>query len=400
MNKEDFFDLLKIYDLTLKAISNDDNIGILKLYYADIEICEVLRTDFSKIKNCVFDEESLGQIIFNLSSISEQELNLQAFTYKVVFKNFLAFQKELKDYNKRQEFVLDRMLKFDSPILTNNEEKQNEIVVSGFSNVTLFLVLGIIVLMAIVFELRLQNRNDDMQKSVFELQKTIISLEDALSQITNKVSNRKNISQQKEQNKENQQNVASQEPLFKIPQIGNKKELTEFMEERATNLGIDPKIVKTIINIESKNNPFAIGIVSNDPKAIVEALRDNENILVGYKTNSKFVSIIPKNENIANDLYDVLQKNKDDWGIVSIDYGLMQVNHETILAYELEPKDIYLNSYYNIALGIDVLKSCYNLFPKNQFNTIECYNKGVDKRKLDNSNDYYNKFIEEFKRTI
>ena len=399
MTRQGFFELLNKYDLELKETQSSGNLGILRLYYANMEICEVLKADYDRIFLLDFDDEILQIIISNLCFVTEQELNLQAFTFKAIYRNFLDFQRELKDYDKRQELMLNRILDIDddAPLFSKKEEKESEtLVVSSFSNVTLFLLLGIIVLLAIIFELRMQMKDDEMQTTMQQLQNKIILLQTTLQETESKDVITKNKGAKIEQLQKVEE--IQQEPLFKIPQVGNKKELTSFVEDRASSFGIDPKIVKTIINIESKNNPFAMGIISENAQAIAMALSNNDNITISSPGKGKLVSIVAKDEDTAKALYDVVQSHKNEWKIVTVDYGLMQVNHDTILSYELDPKEIYINQYYNIAVGIDVLKSCFNMFPKNQFNTIECYNKGVDKKKLDNSDTYYNKFIAEYKR--
>lgn len=381
MEKNELLNLLNKYDFRLIAVNKVGKDGYLYLKYDDIEICEVLKTEFEKIYNLKFDDYTLQFVIFNLLSITESDINIQVLMNRNLYNNFFSFQNELKE---RNEIQLNG---------AKIKDESKSVVVSKFSNITLFLLLGIMALMWAMFEIRLQNRDDEIQKSIFDLQNKIIAMQEIVKENSK-------IAPKKEQNIQivTPKIQSQSQPLFNIEQVGNKKEITAFVEQRSSEFGIDPKIVKTIINIESNNKPFALGIVSNNAQSIVSALSDNKNIVISNNPNSKFVSLVPNNEQAAKELFDMILMYKDEWGIVSIDYGLMQINHATIVSYELEPKEIYLNPYYNIALGIDILKSCYNLFPKDQFNTIECYNKGVDKKKLNNSNDYYNKFINEYKR--
>ena len=381
MEKNELLNLLNKYDFRLIAVNKVGKDGYLYLKYDDIEICEVLKTEFEKIYNLKFDDYTLQFVIFNLLSITESDINIQVLMNRNLYNNFFSFQNELKE---RNEIQLNG---------AKIKDESKTVVVSKFSNITLFLLLGIIALMWAMFEIRLQNKDDEIQKSIFDLQNKIIAMQETVKENSK-------IAPKKEQNIQiATPKIQSQsQPLFNIEQVGNKKEITAFVEQRSSEFGIDPKIVKTIINIESNNKPFALGIVSNNAQSIVSALSGNKNIVISNNPNSKFVSLVPNNEQAAKELFDMILMYKDEWGIISIDYGLMQINHDTIVSYELEPKEIYLNPYYNIALGIDILKSCYNLFPKDQFNTIECYNKGVDKKKLNNSNDYYNKFINEYKR--
>ena len=277
------------------------------------------------------------------------------------------------------------------------QNKEEQIIVPTFSNLAIYLMIAIMVLMWGIFELRLRSKDSDMENEIAILKAKIEVLEEFQgfkSKMTDKNSTNKQskVAINKSFKKEQQTSIFDEEFL-------KNHEFVSWYQQRARDLGIEPKIVKTIIKIESGNNKYAIGLKSNNPSLVLNAF-GGENVEISNKSNSKFISLIPKDEKSAERVFDLIEKNIDEWEISMVDYGLMQINRDTILAYELNPKEIYLNPHYNVAVGIDVLKSCYNLFPKNQFNTIECYNKGVDKRKLDNSNDYYNKFIEEFKRTI
>ena len=395
MNRQDFFALLEKYDLRLALLrdKDNDNIGILKLYYVDIEICEILRDEMQVLDGLNFDNLTLQNIISILCATSEQELKLEAWTYKTIYKNFLQFQRELKIYGDKNSVITDRIMPFNDTALALSNDKQDSevVVVSQLSNLPLFLILGILVLMAIIFELRVDGKDDEMQQTMFELRQKIASLEGKI-EATNLKPVKRNAKA------ENNVSVNGSEAKEWAFSNAENAEIDSFVVQRASDFGIDPKIVKTIINIESRNQRFAIGIVSTKSESIVKALSGNDNIIISNVLKSKFVSLIPKDETSAKDLFDVIQAHKDDWGIEAIDYGLMQINHDTIVSYELEPKEIYLNPYYNIAMGVDVLKSCYNMFSKNQFNVIECYNKGTDKTKLDSHNDYYTKFINEYRK--
>lgn len=234
---------------------------------------------------------------------------------------------------------------------------------------TYILIFAMFILALLISELRLNYKTKELQDQILALQNPSLTIK----------------------NDETNKTTIIQEPI-------SNDELSQYIEQRSQSFGIDPKIVKTIIAIESKNNPYALGVISNKPKTIILALSGNENIEIKNNENSTLVSLLPKDAKTASDLFEILQIYKAQWDIKTIDYGLMQINHETILSYDLQPKEIYLNTHYNIAIGIDVLKTCFNRFKDNQFNTIECYNKGMNKDKLDQSNDYYEKFIKEYKR--
>lgn len=185
----------------------------------------------------------------------------------------------------------------------------------------------------------------------------------------------------------------------KAIQKARNKELSKFISDRASDLGIDPKIIVSLISTESKGNKYAIGIVAQNANFIYDRLNNDNNRAKMKLINGggKYISIVPQDEVVAEQLYDYLNANMDELGITTMDYGIMQINHHTLLSYELDPKQIYLNEFYNIAVGIDILKSCSNLFANNQEYTIECYNKGTDSSKFA-SLDYYNKFLMNYRK--
>lgn len=281
----------------------------------------------------------------------------------------------------------------------NKQNKEEQIIVPTFSNLAIYLMIAIMVLMWGIFELRLRSKDSDMENEIAILKAKIESLEELQSYKSKKSDLNLTANKKIKVTTSNKLEAVTQESNIFGDEFLKQHQFVLWYQQRARDLGIEPKIVKTIIQIESGNKQYAIGLKSDNPSVVLNAL-GSENVEISNKSNSKFISLIPKDEKSAERVFDLIEKNINEWEISMVDYGLMQINRDTILSYELNPKDIYLNPHYNVAVGIDVLKSCYNLFPKSQFNTIECYNKGVDKRKLDNSNDYYNKFIEEFKRTI
>ena len=172
--------------------------------------------------------------------------------------------------------------------------------------------------------------------------------------------------------------------------------INDWVLTRSADQAIQPKITQTIIQIESGGNKYAIGIVSPNAGEIAKVInRDKVDVRLN---GSNLLALFPKDRASAEELFDALNENKAAWGIKAIDYGLMQINDKTIDGYGLVPKDIYLNPFYNIAVGIDVLRGCYNYFGKNQFDMIECYNKGMNKDRLQ-SYDYYDRFIAEFRRS-
>ena len=77
MEKKELLNLLNKYDFKLVAVNEAGKDGYLYLKYDDIEICEVLKTEFVKIYNLKFDDYTLQFVIFNLLSITESDINVQ-----------------------------------------------------------------------------------------------------------------------------------------------------------------------------------------------------------------------------------------------------------------------------------------------------------------------------------
>lgn len=208
------------------------------------------------------------------------------------------------------------------------------------------------------------------------------------------------------QEKANKVVEETREPAIKTAQQNqsiqeiNDDDIKDFTVQRATEYGIDPKIIDTIIKIESSNNRYAIGVISDNSREIYDGLNNEENrkyINMKISSNERFISFMPKNKEVAEQLFDYLNENKEALNIKTMDYGIMQINHDTINGYGLDQKEIFLNPFYNVALGIDVLQTCFKKFPTSQFYTIECYNKGLSENRLVNL-DYYDKFIAQYNK--
>lgn len=174
-------------------------------------------------------------------------------------------------------------------------------------------------------------------------------------------------------------------------------ELKKWIEIRAHVNGIDPKIIRAIAKIESNNNIYAIGITSVEAEKIAKQIPSN--VKTTLSSNKKYLSLHPKNKLSAEKLFEFINLNLNSYDIKAVDYGLMQINHNTIKSYGfgyVGRKQIYLNPYYNVTLGIDILKKCSDKFD-NILYMIECYNKGINSNKL-HKGDYYSKFLKAYQK--
>ena len=158
----------------------------------------------------------------------------------------------------------------------------------------------------------------------------------------------------------------------------------------ATNEGVKPEILYTIVKIESDFYPYAISFLTNKANADYFATLSTPNVQIktsNYSLNrSKWVvAIRPINEayavQIAKELYD------DGF---PIDVGLGQLN---AVNFDRSEIDYIFNPVYNLTKCAKILRKCWNNKNKNIKDTIECYNYGMRKRY---SNPYYKRFYEHY----
>lgn len=156
----------------------------------------------------------------------------------------------------------------------------------------------------------------------------------------------------------------------------------------ANKEGVSPRILYTIMKIESDFNPYAISFLTNQANA--QYFKSLENYyakidISNYSLNrSKWaVSIKPANKEYAKSIARSLYRDG-----FKIDVGLGQINavnfSEDEINYIFEP-------YYNLTKCAKVLRRCFNFHGKSKDlrDTIECYNYGMRKRPSD---PYYRKF--------
>ncbi|MDA3043746.1 MULTISPECIES: transglycosylase SLT domain-containing protein [unclassified Campylobacter] len=169
-------------------------------------------------------------------------------------------------------------------------------------------------------------------------------------------------------------------------------DITNSVAYVATNEGVKPEILYTIVKIESDFNPFAISFLTNKANADYFATLSSPNARIrtsNYSLNrSKWVvAIHPINEayaiQIAKELYE------DGF---PIDVGLGQLN---AVNFDKSEIDYIFNPVYNLTKCAKILRKCWNAKNKNIKDTIECYNYGMRKRY---SNPYYKRFYEHYEK--
>lgn len=154
--------------------------------------------------------------------------------------------------------------------------------------------------------------------------------------------------------------------------------------------GVSPKILFTIIKIESDFNPFAISFLTNEANAKYFKSIENKQFatisISNYSLNrSKWVvSIHPYTQAYATQIATMLYNDG-----FKIDVGLGQINAVNFTPNEL---NYIFNPVYNLSKCAIVLRRCFNFNKKNKKDlrdTIECYNYGMRNRPSD---PYYRKF--------
>lgn len=162
----------------------------------------------------------------------------------------------------------------------------------------------------------------------------------------------------------------------------------------ARTQGVNPKILFTIIKIESNFNPYAISFLTNEANAKYFKSIENKQYatisISNYSLNrSKWVvNINPYTQVYATQIATMLYNDG-----FKIDVGLGQIN-----AVNFKPEELnyIFNPVYNLSKCAIVLRRCFNFYNKNKNdlrNTIECYNYGMRNRRSD---PYYKKFYQHY----
>ena len=172
--------------------------------------------------------------------------------------------------------------------------------------------------------------------------------------------------------------------------------IAELVLEKARKYNVDPKILYTIIKIESAFDPFAIAVETSYASAMMlkSLASDNIKILIGRTYHSRIwlASIFTKSESDAIFIIKLLKKLK-----FGFDVGLMQINTGNFDSKEVAGM-IYPEN--NIEKGAKIFKSCTKQF-KTFKNKVECYNRGGGNlrkslRKGNTYSPYYKRYIKNY----
>jgi len=166
------------------------------------------------------------------------------------------------------------------------------------------------------------------------------------------------------------------------------------INKNAQKYKIDPKLIYTIIAIESGFNPNALAVETTYKKAQVLKRLASKDIIIKtgttYHSRISLVSIYPKNYTTAANLAKRLEKEG-----FTFDAGLMQIN---TVHFSLEEAIEILTPSLNIEKGTKHLAHCLKQFSSLK-HSIECYNRGRGNlRKMLKTKKRYFPFWERFKK--
>jgi len=152
-------------------------------------------------------------------------------------------------------------------------------------------------------------------------------------------------------------------------------------DKASKKYNIDKKILASVSHHESTFYPNVVSInVRSDKKKVIHFLKACH---YDYKSHKKNITIFLRSKDNKIYFFSVLNILK-----LNYDVGIMQINSYNIKKKNLNAVKLVDNVSYNIEQGAKILKSCLNHYPNRINFAFECYNKGYNKKRYNNS--YYN----------
>lgn len=167
-------------------------------------------------------------------------------------------------------------------------------------------------------------------------------------------------------------------------------EIANAIKKIAFEENISPKILYTIVKIESNFNPKIISMLleKDEVKKVTSLNRKDRFKVTSYdyalNPNKKIVNILAYKKDDLTILIKILKENG-----FSFDVGLAQINSHNFSLSEVE-KIVSLEG--NLRKASQILKSCI-VAKKDIEDAIECYNYGLKPRK---KNIYFARFKKSF----
>ncbi len=154
--------------------------------------------------------------------------------------------------------------------------------------------------------------------------------------------------------------------------------------------GINENLLIAMSKVESKHNQYAIGTMTNGLEQLMKLKEYLELMNINHKSNGKKnVSIFPRDSTEAKLVFSYIDRQG-----INYDLGLLQINKYNVEKRGLDTFSLLENIDYNIAIGTTILIECANYNNRDTLSSLECYNKGTDRSKYNNSYAY--KVIKEY----
>lgn len=154
--------------------------------------------------------------------------------------------------------------------------------------------------------------------------------------------------------------------------------------------GINENLLTAMSKVESNHNQYAIGTMPKGEEQLKALLGYLQNMNIDHKSNDKKnVSIFPKDSTEAKLVFLFIDKLE-----INYDLGLLQINRYNVTKRRLDTFELLENIDYNIAVGATILIECATYNGRDALSSLECYNKGTDRSKYNNSYAY--KIIKEY----
>lgn len=154
---------------------------------------------------------------------------------------------------------------------------------------------------------------------------------------------------------------------------------------------IDKNMLIAIALTESSLNKYSIGAMPKN-KLQVQALHKYLHFIkVKYKYKKNHFRIFAQSYAQAEKVVLVLEYYK-----INYDLGLTQINSSNIKKRHLDRERILKDELYAFEIGATILKECIKYNKGRVHDSLECYNKGTDRRKYNRS--YSSKVLKNYKR--
>ena len=167
--------------------------------------------------------------------------------------------------------------------------------------------------------------------------------------------------------------------LLSICNIANASgSLKKALDISSEKYDISSTLLLAIVLVESSMNKNAIGAMPKSTYQKKMLKKYLEVLGCKYKTRAreKYWSIYPKCKEEAKKIIIVLENFN-----IGYDLGLTQINVYNIKKRKLNKDKLLEDEIYSIDIGAKILKECIKYNKYDVHNSIECYNKGTNRKR-------------------